>query len=183
MSIFVVKGERTFNNDDVHLHIPPDAEEISQELYDALLQAQSEYKILDFSVFPPAILEREIEWPSASDLQVLIDDQVAAIYANWSRFEKEYLSLERAARQYKDANYQGGVSVLITRYADSAGLSCTEAVDQIIQQAEQQHMKQETLAVLRMRKHELDIVDGEARFERYQSLTREIELIANPETK
>ncbi|WP_313047688.1 hypothetical protein [Pseudomonas soli] len=183
MSIFVVKGERTFYNDEVHRRIPSGAIKISHEFYEKLLQAQSEYKILDFSVCPPEILERDAEWPSVADLQAFIDDQIASIYANWSRFEKEHLSRENAARQYKGAGYQGDAGIWIKSYADSAGLSCTEAADLIIQQAEQQRMDQEALAVLRMRKHELDIADGEARFERYQSLVREIELITSPEAK
>lgn len=52
MSIFVVKGERTFYNDEVHRRIPSGAIKISHEFYEKLLQAQSEYKILDFSVCP-----------------------------------------------------------------------------------------------------------------------------------
>ncbi|MCU7238891.1 MULTISPECIES: hypothetical protein [Pseudomonas] len=179
MSIFVVKGERTFYNDDVHKRIPSGAIKISQEFYEKLLQAQSEYKTLDFSVCPPEILERDAEWPSVADLQAFIDDQVASIYANWSRFEKEHLSRENAARQYKDAGYQGDAGIWIKSYADSAGLTCTEAADLIIQQAEQQRLDQEALAVLRMRKHELDIVDGAARFERYQLLAEEIAQIGS----
>ncbi|CAI8961404.1 hypothetical protein [Pseudomonas soli] len=183
MTIFVVQGERTFYNDEVHYSIPRAAKVVSREVYEELLKAQSDYKILDFDVFPPSIRERPKTWPSSLELQVLIDEQVAAIYANWSRFEKEYLSRENAARQYKDAGYQGDATIWIKSYADSAGLTCTEAADLIIQQAEQQRLDQEALAVLRMRKHELDIVDGAARYERYQSLVREIELIASPEAK
>ncbi|MBS9759724.1 hypothetical protein [Pseudomonas mosselii] len=183
MSIFVVKGERTFYNDEVHQNIPESGKKISDELYGQLLQAQSDYKNLDFSVFPPAILERDKVWPAFTELQRLIDDQVAIIYANWSRFEKEHLARENAARQYRNAGYQSDAGIWIKSYADSAGLSCTEAADLIIQQAEQQRMDQEALAVLRMRKHELDIADGEARFERYQSLVREIELITSSKAK
>ncbi|MDR2306130.1 MAG: hypothetical protein LBE53_02880 [Paucimonas sp.] len=183
MSIFVVKGERTFYNDELHQCIPKSAREIPEKLYEQLLQAQSDYKILDFSVFPPVVLERARTWPTVTELQSLIDDQVAAIYAHWSRFEKENLARENAAREYKSAEYQGDLSIWVKRYAESAGLTYSAAADLIIQQAEQQRMAQETLAVLRMRKCELDIADGETRFEHYQSLVREIELVASPEMK
>ncbi|NIF16144.1 hypothetical protein [Pantoea sp. Cy-639] len=183
MSIFVVRGERTFYNDEVHRCIPESAKAIPDELYKQLLQAQSDYKILDFSVFPPTILDRVKKWPDVTELQGLIDDQVASIYSRWSRFEKEYLARENAAREYKSAQYQGDVNIWVKHYADSAGLTCSEAADLIIQQAEQQRMAQEALAVLRMRKYELDIADGETRFEHYQSLVREIELVASPEMK
>lgn len=181
MTIFVVPGERTFYNDEVHRNIPKAAKAVSQPLYEQLLQAQSEYKLLDFDVFPPAVRDRQQAWPSALELQALIDDQAAVIYANWNRFEKEHLSRENAAQQYKDAGFKGEVSIWIKNYADPLGMTYTEAADLILRQAKQQRIAQESLAALRMRKHELDTLEGEARYQRYQELVDEIGKLAAPD--
>lgn len=177
MTIFVVTGERTFYNDEVHRNIPEEAKPLTQECYEQLLQAQSDYKLLDFDVFPPAIKDRQNVWPAASELQALLDDKVAAVYAQWSRFEREHLLRESAARLFKDFGYEGDVSVWIKSYADSTGLTNIEATDLILKRAQQQKSLQESLATLRMRKHELDALDDEARYQRYQALMTEVDIL------
>lgn len=182
MAIFVVKGERAFYNDEIHHVIPDVAQEISSEIYDQLLRAQADCKGLDFEIYPPVIVERQAQWPTVPELQAAIDDKVAAIYAEWSRFEKELQSRESAARQLKDAGFEGEVSAWIKSYADPLGLSYVEAVDVILKQADDQRSTQEALASLRMRKYELGDLGDEARYKRYLSLVAEIDELIEPET-
>nr|WP_314617734.1 hypothetical protein [uncultured Pseudomonas sp.] len=178
MTIFVVKGERAFYDDTVHPNIPNGAKAISQTLYEQLLQAQSDCRLLDFDVYPPGIKDRLKVWPAASELQSLIDDRAATVYAGWSRFEKEHEARELAAQRYKDNDFVGEVSIWIKSYADPSGLDYTEAATLILQQAQAQRAAREALAVLRMRKLELNALEGEQCYQRYLSLMEEINRLA-----
>lgn len=170
MTIFVVLGERAFYNDEVHQTIPGAAKAISQADYEALLTAQSCCRLLDFNVFPPAVRERPEEWPSSSALQSLIDDSAAELYAKWSRFEQEFQARERAALQYQDDAYQGEASIWIKSFADPSGLDYIEATLLILRRAQEQREAQEALAVLRMRKLELNALEGKQCYQHYLTL-------------
>lgn len=178
MTIFVVTGERAFYNDTVHLNIPETAKPLPHATYEALLQAQTECRQLDFDVYPPAIKDRHNEVFEVHALQALIDDRAAQVYAVWSRFEKETEAREAAARSYRDNEFQGEASVWITSYADSAGLNYIDAALSILKHAQQRHAAQEALAVLRMRKYELTSLEGEHCYQQYRRLMEDIDKIS-----
>lgn len=84
-----------------------------------------------------------------------VDTRVAAIYANWTRFEQEYRLREQAAAAYKAAGYTGDVSVWISGFASAAKLSTQDAADKILAQADGLNGALEGLGVQRMRKYEI----------------------------
>lgn len=167
---FVDSEDRTFYRDDIHTYIPGTVREIEESIYLALLEGQSLGKKIDFSVYPPALVEYEKFWPTATELAAKIDARVAEIYAAGARFETEYKAREAAAQAYKDAGYQGEVSTWITVYATPLGLSIQEATDQILRVAEDQRAAQETLGALRIRKYELANLVNEACSLKYQEI-------------
>lgn len=84
-----------------------------------------------------------------------IDLKAANIYQIWTRYSEEYKEREAAALAFKEADYQGEVSIYIRGFAIPAGIDNKTATDLILQQAEGLRHLQEQLAVQRMRKYEL----------------------------
>lgn len=84
-----------------------------------------------------------------------IDDTAASIGARWTRFAEEYKEREAAAIAFKEANFNGEVSIYISSFATVAGLDNKSATLLILKQAEGLRTLQEQLAVQRMRKYEL----------------------------
>lgn len=52
---------KAFYAQDIHLHIPEDVEEISEELHAELLEGQMNGYIIDFSSSPPSLSPREVQ--------------------------------------------------------------------------------------------------------------------------
>lgn len=84
-----------------------------------------------------------------------IDNAAAEIIARWTRFAEEYKEREAAAIAFKEANFNGEVSIYISSFATVAGLDNKSATLLILKQAEDLRTLQEQLAVQRMRKYEL----------------------------
>ncbi|HHE3608587.1 TPA: hypothetical protein ACPDS2_002192 [Pasteurella multocida] len=84
-----------------------------------------------------------------------IDDAAAEIGARWTRFAEEYKEREAAAIAFKEAGFNGEVSIYISSFATVAGLDNKSASLLILKQAEGLRALQEQLAIQRMRKYEL----------------------------
>lgn len=93
--------------------------------------------------------------PTVPQMVFLVDDAVAAVYSNWTRFQQEYLSRQEAAQSFKDANYQGTPSVWVTAFATAVGISNQAATDMILAQSVSLNVALQTLGALRMRKYEI----------------------------
>jgi hypothetical protein len=89
------------------------------------------------------------------DLPAQIDSLVASVYANWTRFQQEYLSREAAAQAFKDAGYTGDPGPWVTGFATPAGKTNQQAADLILAQAVGLNGALSALGVLRMRKYEI----------------------------
>ncbi|MFT4064263.1 hypothetical protein [Paraburkholderia sp.] len=93
--------------------------------------------------------------PSAQELADKIDDLVASIYSNWTRFQQEYLLREQAAQTFKDAGYTGDPGTWVSAYAAAAAVTNQAAADTILTQATNLNTALEQLGALRMRKYEV----------------------------
>jgi hypothetical protein len=93
--------------------------------------------------------------PTVPQMVFLVDDAVASVYSNWTRFQQEYISRQEAAQAFKDANYQGTPGVWITAFATAVGISNQVAADTILAQSVSLNTALQTLGALRMRKYEI----------------------------
>lgn len=84
-----------------------------------------------------------------------IDDNVAAIYVRFTRFDVEYYERETQAQAFKDANYEGDVPARVQEFATPAGLAANVATDLILSQAAALRDAMAQLSALRMRKYEV----------------------------
>ncbi|WP_313650510.1 hypothetical protein [Pseudomonas soli] len=175
MTIFSSAEKRCFFSDELSLSIPADAQEISDEYHQALLKGQSEGKFIDFSEYPPRLVEVLGKWLSAAELARLIDDKVAVSYMSWVRFEPEYTAREQAAKTFQRAGFQGDPGSWIIRYAETASISHEDAATLIIAKSKQREAALETLAGCRLQKHELMSLQGEECQERYEEIMKIIE--------
>lgn len=173
MTIFYKDG---FYTQGVH-QIPDDAVEITAELHKELIDGQSQgNQIVTGSDGMPMLVESrpsqyhswdgtkwviseaeqaELKVVKQQQLITAIDDKAASIYSVWTRFEQEYASREKAAKDFKAANYQGDVSRFIADFATKAGINNKAAADLILVQAEGLRKLLVELANQRMRKYEL----------------------------
>ncbi|WP_054891041.1 MULTISPECIES: hypothetical protein [unclassified Pseudomonas] len=174
MPIFASIEQRCFYNDELSAALPTDAKEISYELHQSLLSGQAEGKFIDFSIHPPRLVKRVAAWPTAEELSARIDEKVAFVYATWIRFEPEYSAREKAAIAYRQAGYEGEASRWVERYADAVGIAVNAAADLILERAAQRENALEALADARLRKHELQMLNDEARQARYQEIIEQI---------
>jgi len=114
-----------------------------------------------------------------TDLAASIDAKVATVYANWTRFQQEYLQREAAARAYKAAGYTGDVSIWISGFANAAGKTSQEAADLIVAQADGLYAALSSLGALRMRKYEVFTAsDCDAAFAAHDAISAEIDTVA-----
>lgn len=74
MGIYISASEKGFFNTQIHEphQIPEDAQEITQELYEQLLAGMPEGKIIDFSAYPPVLVEPEKVSLTEAQLTALI---------------------------------------------------------------------------------------------------------------
>lgn len=178
MTIYSSSARQGFYDDTINADIPGDALSITNDQYVMLLEGQSMGQLIDFTQHPPKLREREKVWPTAQELSNRIDNQVAKIYALWTRFISEYQAKEVAALSYKLAGYKGDAGAWISSYADSAGLDYMEATDRILSQAESLRSAQAEIGQLRMRKFELSGLEDEPRYQLYESIVAGIEKIS-----
>lgn len=82
------------------------------------------------------------------------DDAIAAIYLQFTRFQKEYEQREIAARAYK-LTFSGDPGPWVTSFAQAAGLDNHTATDQIIAKADGLMLALQTLGALRMQKYDI----------------------------
>lgn len=174
MPIFASIEQRCFYSDELSPVLPSDAKEIPVELHQSLLSGQTEGKLIDFSVHPPRLVKQAASWLSVAELSGRIDEKVAAVYATWVRFEPEYSAREKAAFTYRQAGYEGEAGRWVERYADAAGLALRAAAELILERAAQRETALETLADARLRKHDLQTLDGEGRQALYQDIIEQI---------
>ena len=90
-----------------------------------------------------------------AELAKSIDSAVAAVYAQYTRFEVEYLEREKQALAYKAAGYTGEMPQQVAAFAVPAGKTGKQAADIILTQAAQLRGALAQLGVLRMRKFEV----------------------------
>ena len=90
-----------------------------------------------------------------AELAKSIDSAVAALYAQYTRFEVEYLEREKQALAYKAAGYTGTVPTQVAAFATPSGKTGKQAADIILTQAAALRGALEQLGVLRMRKIEV----------------------------
>ena len=90
-----------------------------------------------------------------AELAKSIDSAVAALYAQYTRFEVEYLEREKQAQAYKDAGYTGEMPQQVAAFATPANKTGKQAADIILMQAAQLRGALAQLGVLRMRKYEV----------------------------
>lgn len=84
-----------------------------------------------------------------------IDNNVAAVYNQFTRFQMEYEQREKAAQAYKDAGYTGDPTVWVTAFADSNGISYQMCADLILSQANSLRAAVVTLGEYRMNKYKV----------------------------
>ena len=90
-----------------------------------------------------------------AELAKSIDSAVAAVYAQYTRFEVEYLEREKQALAYKAAGYTGEMPQQVAAFATPANKTGKQAADIIIAQATSLRGALAQLGVLRMRKYEV----------------------------
>ena len=90
-----------------------------------------------------------------AELAKSIDSAVAAVYAQYTRFEVEYLEREKQALAYKAAGYAGEIPQQVAAFATPANKTGKQAADIIIAQATELRDALAQLGVLRMRKYEV----------------------------
>lgn len=102
-----------------------------------------------------AAKQAALDAASKAALAQNIDSAVAAVYAQYTRFEVEYLEREKQALAYKAAGYTGDVPVQVAAFATPANKTGEQAADIIIAQATALRGALSQLGVLRMRKYEV----------------------------
>lgn len=172
---FFNKKDNGFYVDGIH-EITNDMIEITEERYRELVNGQTNGKIITSDENGPILVEpapskfHELvngEWVITQEKQTQlkheliknlvdsVDDTAASISAKWTRFAEEYKEREAAAIAFKEANFNGEVSIYISSFATVAGLDNKSASLLILKQAEGLRELQAQLAVQRMRKYEL----------------------------
>ncbi|WP_416365194.1 hypothetical protein [Pasteurella multocida] len=165
---FYIKGIHIINND---------MTEITKEYYEKLINGQSNGQQIatDEQGYPilidaqPSIYHELVngKWIISLEKQTQrknefiqslvdnVDNTAASIISKWTRFTEEYKEREAAAIAFKEASFNGEVSIYISSFATVAGLDNKSASLLILKQAEGLRALQEQLAVQRMRKYEL----------------------------
>lgn len=177
MPIFSSKSQKGFYDSSIHAELPEDAFELPEGLHMDLINGQSNGKVIDFSVEPPALIDPPVIFRSEGELTEAINVKVESIYNKWMRFEAEYVAREAAAQAYKDAGYTGTPGVWITSFAVPAGVSNKDAADLILAQAAQLRGALEALGGLRMRKYELVGLEGQALEDKHAEICAAIDAV------
>jgi hypothetical protein len=117
--------------------------------------------------------------PSAQSMADEIDNLVATIYSNWTRFQQEYLLRQQAAQAFKDDGYAGDPGVWVTAYATSANVTNQQAADTILSQAALLDGALQQLGALRMQKYcVLNAADPATAQTTYNQIVANIQAIA-----
>lgn len=105
-----------------------------------------------------------------------MDNLVASIYNQWTRFEAEYELREAEAHGFKDAGYTGDVPRQVAAFADRANLPAQQATDLILSQAAALRTALANLGDLRMRKYEIinapDAATAQTLFDQIKALIK-----------
>lgn len=102
-----------------------------------------------------AAKQAALDAASKAALAQNIDSAVAAVYAQYTRFEVEYLEREKQALAYKAAGYTGEMPQQVAAFATPANKTSKQAADIILTQAAALRGALAQLGVLRMRKFEV----------------------------
>ncbi|MGE8065576.1 hypothetical protein [Pseudomonas sp. NPDC089569] len=152
---------------------------------DAIIQLTDAEWLLCLSV-PHGVIDgqlvqttQNVSYQSGSQYAAKINDLVASVSMNWTRFEGEYVSREAAARAYKAAGYTGECSIWITAFANAAKQTYKASTDLIIQQADGLRAAQEALGALRMRKYEIVPLSGAEARAKYDEICAAITQVAS----
>jgi hypothetical protein len=93
--------------------------------------------------------------PLQQSLMAQIDTYVADVYAQWTRFEQEYLLREQAATAFAAQQYQGDPGIWVTAFAQAAGYDNKTAAELILGQANQLNSALMALGAQRMAKYKI----------------------------
>ena len=85
-----------------------------------------------------------------------IDNLAATCYERYTRFQLEYEKRENQAQLYKDNNYIGEIPEQILAFSEPSGITPEQATDIILQQSTILRTALNNIAVLRMKKFEID---------------------------
>lgn len=84
-----------------------------------------------------------------------VDQAVANVSSNFTRFQLEYEAREKAAQAYKDASYTGDPTTWISAFATSVNMSEKDSTDLILYQASQLREAIRLLGAARMGKYKI----------------------------
>lgn len=160
-------------------NMPADVVPLTVEEHADLLAAQAAGKIIQPGANgKPVAVEPPVSYKSSLELKAEIDAMVASIYSNWTRFEAEYREREAAAQAFADGGYAGDPGIWVTAFSDAAGVSLQDAADLILIQAGNLRAAKVQLGALRMRKYELDGLEGAAAEAKADEITTAIQAVA-----
>ena len=115
----------------------------------------------------------------AGGLADQIDDYVADVYSNWTRFQAEYDARFAAAQAFTNANYAGDPGTWVSSYATAAGVTNTQAAQTILAQSTQLNGALAAIGAQRMRKYDvLSAPDAATARSTYQNIIAAIQAIA-----
>lgn len=109
-----------------------------------------------------------------------IDNIVADIYSQWTRFQQEYLLREAAAQAFADGGYKGDPGIWVDAYAVAASIDNVSATKNILAQATALNGALQALAAQRMNKYKVLAATTNAdAMAAYQAVVADIESIAS----
>lgn len=101
---------------------------------------------------PDAAVQPDLDTVRKS-LAEQLDNYVASVYSNWTRFQAEYQAREAAATAFRAVNYAGDPGPYVSSYATAAGITNVQACDAILVQATAMNNALSQIGALRMQKY------------------------------
>jgi hypothetical protein len=105
----------------------------------------------------PPIIQAQVVPPTEAQERAIyikeVDDSIAAVISDKTRFSMGYVEREKAASDYLASNCTITPSVWITRFADNVGMAYKAAAELILSQAQQYRKALMDLDNLRMDKY------------------------------
>lgn len=94
-------------------------------------------------------LEQKTKWMTQ------IDNTIALVYNQFTRFQMEYELREAAALEYKNGDYTGEPSMWLKSFADNTGISYRQCANVVLSQADKLRGAVALLGILRMDKYKV----------------------------